>query len=190
MTDSIYTESAKSLTVAETAKLMRKSLKEAFPGTKFSVRSSSYAGGASIDVYWTDGPTDAAVARLAKGFEGASFDGMIDLKSYHDTLVADADGGVELVSHGADYVFTHRQLGEVYARRLHAELVAFAAAQTECDETALAVAGPSDHRSEFLVFVEYAGGNKAVEGSLTKIVRAYAELRDSVTEAALALMAG
>lgn len=32
---------------AETAKLLRQALKESFPGVKFSVRSSTYAGGAS-----------------------------------------------------------------------------------------------------------------------------------------------
>ena len=40
----------KYFTCAETAKLIRQSLKEAFPGVKFSVRSSTYSGGASIDV--------------------------------------------------------------------------------------------------------------------------------------------
>lgn len=42
------------LTVAEVAKLVRRSLNEAFPGVKFSVRSKSYSGGASIRVKWTE----------------------------------------------------------------------------------------------------------------------------------------
>jgi len=40
-----------------TAKLVRMILKEAFPGVRFFVNSRSYAGGASIDVGWMDGPT-------------------------------------------------------------------------------------------------------------------------------------
>ena len=38
------------LTCAETAKLVRKALKEAFPDVKFSVRSNVYSGGASLSV--------------------------------------------------------------------------------------------------------------------------------------------
>lgn len=44
------------MTTAETAKMVRRALGEAFPGVKFSVRSKTYAGGSSIDVYWMDGP--------------------------------------------------------------------------------------------------------------------------------------
>lgn len=71
--------------VVETAKLLRKALKDGFPGVKFSVRSDSYAGGASIRVRYEDGPFKKDVEAVAKQFAGASFDGMIDLKSYHDS---------------------------------------------------------------------------------------------------------
>lgn len=40
----------KYLSCAETAKLIRQALKEAFPDMKFGVRSKTYSGGASIDV--------------------------------------------------------------------------------------------------------------------------------------------
>ncbi len=40
-------------TVAETAKLIRKALKETFPGQKFSVTTDTYSMGASINVSWT-----------------------------------------------------------------------------------------------------------------------------------------
>lgn len=69
------------LTCAETAKLVRKALKEAFPGQKFSVRSSTYSMGASIRVGWTDGPQTADVDRVVGCFAGSGFDGMIDLKT-------------------------------------------------------------------------------------------------------------
>ena len=58
------------LTVAETAKLVRQALKQQLPGVKFSVRSSSYSGGASIDVTWTDGPQTAAVDAVVRPYTG------------------------------------------------------------------------------------------------------------------------
>ena len=44
------------VSLTDTAKLIRATLKAKFPGIKFSVRSSRYAGGSSIDVRWNDGP--------------------------------------------------------------------------------------------------------------------------------------
>ena len=44
--------------LTETAKILRKCLKEAFPGVKFSVRGTR---GGSIRVGWTDGPLSTAV---------------------------------------------------------------------------------------------------------------------------------
>ena len=40
----------------DTAKAVRRAIKTQWPRVKFSVRSSVYSGGASIDVRWTDGP--------------------------------------------------------------------------------------------------------------------------------------
>lgn len=126
------------LTVADTAKLLRQHLRRAFPGVKFSVRSSRYAGGASIDVSWTDGPTDSEVDAIAGRYAGARFDGMIDMASYvshwledDGTVTVAHDGGTEasrgsrsefigsrrtpgavLVHLGADYVHTSRTVTE------------------------------------------------------------------------------
>lgn len=91
------------LTCAETAKLVRAALKAEFPTVKFSVHSKTYSGGSSINVSWQDGPATKMVERIAKRFAGASFDGMIDLKSYHDS---ELNG--ETVHFGADYVFCNR----------------------------------------------------------------------------------
>ncbi len=93
------------ISVTDTAKLVRKALKANWPTTKFSVISKSYSMGASITIFWTDGPTDKAVEEKVKCFEGASFDGMIDLKSYHDSIL---DG--RKVQFDADYVFTQRNI--------------------------------------------------------------------------------
>lgn len=102
----------KYLTCAETAKLVRKALKRNFPGTKFGVRSSNYAGGASIDIRWDLGPTSDQVKKVSGLYEGATFDGMIDLKTHHDTALMGENGEVEVVSMGADYIFTHRGYGD------------------------------------------------------------------------------
>ena len=94
----------KYLTCAETAKLVRAALKEAFPGVKFSVKSSTYAGGASINVAYTDGPSVSQVEGIAKAFQGAYFDGMTDYKgSNYNSL----DG--QPVRFGADFIFVNRK---------------------------------------------------------------------------------
>lgn len=105
------------LSVTETAKLIRQALKAQHPGVKFSVRSSSYAGGASIDVSWTDGPTEESVDRTVQLYRGATFDGMRDLKEYHDSVLVSAGGEITHVHFGADFVFCHRsQSAEELAR--------------------------------------------------------------------------
>jgi len=104
-------------TVAETASLVRQALKQAFPSTKFSVRSKSYSGGASINVNWIDGPLTAEVERVAKQFEGATFDGMTDLKSYVSEKVVDDNGTVREIHYGADFVFCTRRCSERLYRR-------------------------------------------------------------------------
>lgn len=120
--------------VAETAKLIRSALKNKFPGIKFSVKSSRYAGGASIHICYTDGPTTVDICRVTDPYAGAGFDGMIDM-AYFKTSYLLADGtvvygrsqgtegsrgtvsaydeplpkGAEAVHFGADYVFVERE---------------------------------------------------------------------------------
>jgi len=116
-----YTPS-RNLTVVETAKLVRQVLKADFPGVKFSVRSSSYAGGASIRVGWTDGPTAKQVEQVTNLYRGASFDPMIDLKSVHDSILVGDDGTPEKVHFGADYIFAERDLSDEFRAELLAEI--------------------------------------------------------------------
>lgn len=94
----------KYINVVETAKLLRKALKEAFPTIKFKVKSNSYSGGASIDVKYVDGPTYDAVNKIAKQFQGCYFDGMTDYKGY---LYKSFQG--EEVTFGANFVFVKRE---------------------------------------------------------------------------------
>ena len=94
----------KLISCAETAKMIRMALKEAFPGIKFSVRTSTYSGGASISLCWTDGPNVAQVEAVTNIFKGAYFDGSID---YQGNRFAMLDG--VRVSFGSDYIHTKRQ---------------------------------------------------------------------------------
>jgi hypothetical protein len=82
---------------------MRRQLKGAFPGVKFSVRSQSYSGGCSIHVEWEDGPTSQQVSEITSRYEKCSFDGMQDLKERKKNPFSDVFGG-------ADFVFTRRNL--------------------------------------------------------------------------------
>ena len=88
----------KYLSCAETAKLVRIALKKNFPGVKFSVRSSVYSGGASIDVSWVLGPTTKEVDAVAGQYESADFDGSIDMETHYDHwLLPD---GSAIIKHG------------------------------------------------------------------------------------------
>jgi len=95
------------MSAAEVAKEIRKALKTDFADTRFGVRSKTYSGGASIRVYWTDGPTTAEVDAVVKPFEGSSFDGMIDLKTSNGPLDA-LDGARSC----ADFIFTERTISD------------------------------------------------------------------------------
>ena len=79
------------MSAAETARLVRKELKAKFPGTKFSVRSHTYSGGASIDVSYNGaggGPIGEDVEAVTNFFQGGGFDGSIDMAygKYHYML--------------------------------------------------------------------------------------------------------
>lgn len=145
------------LSCAETARLVRAALRRAFPMTQFSVRSSVYAGGASIDVRWTDGPRRDRVEEITKKFEGAAFDGMVDLKTSRahylapggEPILAHAEGtegsggtipGVstpsapphaQRVRFGADFVFCSREVTALEERMAKAA----ALIRERCDTT-------------------------------------------------------
>ena len=62
------------LDVAQAAKLLRAKLAAAFPATKFSVRSSRFSMGESIEVGWTDGPSEKRVKKITDAFKDISRD--------------------------------------------------------------------------------------------------------------------
>ena len=110
---STITETTRRYSVNEVSAMAKAILKKAFPKTKFSVRGKKYSGGSSITAYWTDGPTSKQVEALIGHLEGASFDGMQDLKTYNDPDTAiQKDGTVVHITYGNDYMFTSRDLSQ------------------------------------------------------------------------------
>lgn len=136
----------KYISVTDTAKMVRQALKEAFPGIKFSVKSSSYSGGASINVRWTDGPSSAMVEAVAGTFTGAYFDGSTD---YKGSTYAMIDG--EMVSFGADFIFCTREHSDAAIARAIAQVTRHWGAE-KCEGLTVA-----DYRSGALYRVDLKG---------------------------------
>ena len=116
----------------EVAVLIRAQLKAGWPRCKFSVRSDHN----SVNVYWTDGPTQGLVERVIDQYSFGGFDGMIDLaydadnwlmpdgtmepaascgtegsRGCHPGYVTDCpQPGAVLVQYGPRYVFAHREM--------------------------------------------------------------------------------
>lgn len=57
----------------QAAKLIRKELKENFPGIKFSVRSHIYPGGNSVRIRWLGGPNEKSVEKLTEKYKLGGF---------------------------------------------------------------------------------------------------------------------
>jgi hypothetical protein len=72
------TKSRHALTGANIRAILAKN----FPGLTVKVHTSSFSGGDSCDVSWTDGPTEKEVNSLIGRFEAGSFDGMTDMYNY------------------------------------------------------------------------------------------------------------
>lgn len=72
-------------TAAKAAKMVREELKKTFPGIKFQVKSSNFAGGNAVDVFWKDGPKQSEVDKIIKKYQYGHFDGMTDSYEYSNT---------------------------------------------------------------------------------------------------------
>lgn len=70
-----------------TAAAMRSALRNAFPGTKFSVRMDRGTAYGWITVSWEDGPTAKDVEAITYRFQSSRFSGSDD--SYHSTGVTE-----------------------------------------------------------------------------------------------------
>lgn len=89
------------------AKNIRKQLKAAFPGVKFSTRNRDHG---SVTIAWTDGPTTAEVEPIVSPYKGGSFDGMDDSYSRTKSAWCDTFGG-------ADYISTAREFSDALLTR-------------------------------------------------------------------------
>ncbi|NPV00066.1 MAG: hypothetical protein HPY53_01675 [Brevinematales bacterium] len=88
-------------THAEAAKAIRAELKVQFPNVKFKVRSDSFAGGNSVDIYWIDGPNIAQVDEIVRKFKYGKFN------SWND-MYEDNNRNFNLPQ--VKYVMTHREI--------------------------------------------------------------------------------
>lgn len=137
----------KYLRLAETNRLIRKSLKLSFPGVRFTVRGERYAGGSSTEISWTDGPTAWDVDSIVQPFGCRGFNSMTDMQfAYRQALLPSGrivrigtgatqgsrgsvaalsetmpDGAMP-VSSGVGYVFTRRTLSPNFVELVRAGL--------------------------------------------------------------------
>lgn len=91
---------------ARAAANIREELHRAYPGIKFSVKSQSYSGGDSVNVYWVMGPTEKEVDAIISKYKDGYFDGMQDMH-IHDNSVEHA--AVDAVLGSVKHVFGHRE---------------------------------------------------------------------------------
>ena len=113
-----------SLGPKETAAILRRLLRAAFPAVKFSVVTERGSMVSSVRIAWTDGPTAKRVEEIAGRFEAGHFDGMTDSYDY----AAKQDRAIEVdgtMYHASTrYVFCSRKLSDGEAGRLAALLLA------------------------------------------------------------------
>lgn len=82
------------------AENIRKELKKAFPGFKFSVKSDYN----SVDIRWSCGPTTRQVKEIVDKYKAGRFDGMSDIYEYDaDSTFADVFGDPKYVSCQREY---------------------------------------------------------------------------------------
>jgi hypothetical protein len=94
---------------------IRRELRRAFPGVKFSIKSKTYAGGDSVHIHWQDGPPSDKVGEIANKYQYGYFDGMEDLYHYSgDSSWTDTFGS-------AKYVLCYRSLSEAVQRKAAVE---------------------------------------------------------------------
>lgn len=79
-------------------KNIRIELKAAFPGVKFSVKSSRFSMGDSISVSWTDGPIADQVDEIVNKYSAGSFNSMDDSYNYSRDAWKEAFGDAKYIS--------------------------------------------------------------------------------------------
>lgn len=105
---------------------IRRCLAAAFPGVRFSARRDGHG---TVDVSWTDGPTDAAVQAVIGCFRDGRFD------AGDDRWRPDASHAWTSVFGGVEYLFTRRTMtASLYARAIDALWLAHPFALADVDK--------------------------------------------------------
>lgn len=107
----------------ETAAVVRKLLKAAFPTCTFRVTTNRGSMVSSINVKWTDGPTVKRVEEITDPFVAGSFDGMTDSYEYRREKKVTV-GGVEYEP-GCKYVHTSRAISPALALKCVAQVATY-----------------------------------------------------------------
>jgi hypothetical protein len=76
----------KSSSHAATAAAIKTELKSVYPYIKFSVKSETFAGGNSVHISWTEGPTTEEVEKYTSKYQYGHFDGMSDMYEYSNHI--------------------------------------------------------------------------------------------------------
>lgn len=117
------------------ARNLRSLLRKAYPGVKFSVKASNYAGGSSIGIKWTRLANDEAEEKLNDGvssiacrFRQGSFDSSTDTYDYQDSVYQsaylDAFGSARFVSYEGQAPETPEEVATQRASSLEGSLPA------------------------------------------------------------------
>jgi hypothetical protein len=106
---------------ADVAKLARKHLAATFPACRFRVRTSRHSGGSSVDVSWTDGPTEGRVKLEIGTWYGGHIITRRGEREPHDLT----RGAVELVMCGNTSISFRRELSPRFVERLTAACIDF-----------------------------------------------------------------
>ena len=94
---------------------LKKLLKYEFPGVKFSVKRR-YQNSDSVNISWTDGPTEEAVENVAVQFKGVTFNAYDDST---DILTTDFN----TLFGSLDYIFTEREYSEEVSKAEEAKII-------------------------------------------------------------------
>jgi hypothetical protein len=107
----------------QTAAMVRKLLRLAFPACRFSVTTGRGAGVSSVRISWTDGPTVQRVNEIVGQFEAGHFDGMQDMYVRTNDRVLVING--QQYEAGCRYIFTDRKISAELAAKCIAQVVAY-----------------------------------------------------------------
>lgn len=92
---------------------LKRRLTAEFPGAKFSVRRGKGTGSASIDVTWTDGPTDTDVAAIARPMQGSSWNGYEErYESTGNEVTVTIDGERVTGKPVVDHISLHHEVSD------------------------------------------------------------------------------